>query len=358
MFDNFNIYNNKSYDKCNNIIFKSCIRQHCSSTLDLQKIDLLENALQFRTKLEFKENLRRQFMNRITSCTYSESRSAFQEITIMYKIGQATSNTNIQCERRLPGSSRNPDVYVSIDGGRGIYLEITSVSTSETDRKLQRIFDTAAKHFYSKISQHHRVSVRVDTTKLPLNYKTEIDEEKSKKMIHDQIDQVGLDQIDDMQRWSSTPSDQLFQIISLTQTCAKSSVYIIEDEIHYSPPQEGSAAYLQKHASLNQIERTIKTKVKQQQYKNGSPAILVIYWKPKIMEYENSENDYCYIKGRIECYLQPYPEVSGVFLFHSDDHTNGKFIHNPVADEAVRISEAEVNQLFFATCKKFGTKTG
>ena len=351
MFDNFNIYNDKSYDECNNIIFKSCIRQYRSSTLDLKKIDLLEDALQFVNVLGF-DTSKKEFKDRITSCIFSESRSAFQEITITYKIGQAVGNANIQYNASLPESSRKPDVCVSLDGEREICLEITSVSTSETDKKLYGIFYNAAKYLYNKIPQQYKVSVRVDTTKLPLNSKQEIDEEKSNEMMRDQINRICFDQIDDTPNLLITPNDQLFQSISLKYTCTK-SVYIEEDEIHYDPPQKGSGAYLQRQASLMKIKKKIKTKAALQQYKIGSPAILVVYWQAKTLEYENSENHFCYIKNHIASYLQPYPALSGIFLFHSDNYINGKFIHNPAANENVQISEAELDQVFYTNCEKF-----
>ena len=351
IFKNFSIYENTSYHECNNIIFKACLRRYYSSELDLRKIDLLEKAVRYRCNLGFPRKYSEKFKRSITSCTYSESRSAFQEITIMYKIGIAMGMDNITLESSLPSSGKSTDICVFLDKGRKIYLEITSIATSKTDEKLQMIFYTAAKQLYSKIpTNYYRVSMLVDTMKLVYDDEEHVDDNRSIAMIRRSIDGISLDHIERLPTLLKTEDGQELARISLSRNDDKSSVLVHENEIHYSPPTRADpAVYRQKSASLEKIERTIKDKVCKQQYESGHPVIFVIYWMPQTIEYENNENDFCEVKNRISNYLRSYPQLSGVFLFYSDDHSNRKFIHNPSAHENVRVSTSEVDRLFYTT---------
>ena len=346
VFDNFNIYDNKSYPDCNNIIYKACINPNPSSEQNLDKVVLLDKALECRNKFPWKHYT--HFKNNITSCEYYKSKSAFYEIIIMYKIKQIVGDSNIEFESPLSGRGTNADVCVSLGRERKIYLEITSVTISDTANKLREIFFTTAKYLYSKIPKNScLVSMQVDTTKLDCDSNGNIDEKCSKRMMRKQIDQSSFDQIYVAPLLLSAPNGQHLARISMSKICGDSSVHIQPYETHYVPPSPSDLAWFQKKADLDQIKRKITYKAKVQQYESGCPAILVIYWMPTIIEYEISEREFFEVKCNVVDCLKSYPELSGVFLFYSDDHSNGKFIYNPCANANARITESEVRMLFY-----------
>ena len=298
IFDNFKMYNSESYHKCHNFILRSCIGHYPLYKPDLETLDLLEKGLEFRNTIGFPRDYFRQFKNRITSDTYSNSRSAFQEITIMYKTGLAVGAKNVVFEANIPTSGRNSDICVSLNAGRDIYLEITSINRSQTEKKLQEIFDDASQYLYDKIPKKgHQISMMyVDTTKLVHDSNGNIDTECSVTMLHTIIDQICIDQLSNTPLNLCTPDKQRLAVISMKKIRGPSSVYIQSDTMYYSPPMpDDPVAYVHENASLCAIQRKVRCKAERHQYESGHPAILVIYWYPYIRDYESNDNDFSYI---------------------------------------------------------------
>ena len=352
MFNNFTIYDNVYYDKCHNIILRSLIDNHIGLELNMEKIKQLEGALHFRKTQEWPMEHRNHFKSMIISCCFSTSRSAFHEICIMHHIGLAVGPENIEFDATIPKSETNSDIRVSLNRVRKIYLEISSVNRSTAEQKLQKIFDDAAQYLYNKIANwgYKVLMTHVDTSKLVFDACDYIDTEKSKAMIHNIIDQICIDQISNSPSEVRTPNHQYFAIISRKNICDQSLVWIQSNNMYYWPPTTADpVAYEYEKASLRAIKRAINGKVKKHQYESDHPAILVIYWNLSTRNYEENTKDFSYIKNEIIKHLHSHPEISGVFLFSSDDYTKGKFIYNPKANDRIIVSEPEVNLLFYTT---------
>ena len=349
IFNNFTKDDTVLYHKCHNFILRSCIGSPPNFEPNLEAIELLEKALEFRKSQGRPWEHLNHFKNRITNCEYPESRSAFQEITIMYKIALAVGSDNIECDAAIPENGRNSDVRVSLNGGKKIYLEISSVNRSKTESKLQEIFDDASQYLYDKIpNEGHQLSMMyVDTTKLAHDADGNIDTQQSMLSMHEIIDQICINQISNMPSTILTPDHQHFAVINMRRIRGQSSVDIQSNNMYYSPPTNvDPVAYSHEKASLHAIQRKIQYKVRNRQYESGHPTILVIYWDPSTRDYESNTEDFFYIMNKIVDYLKPYPELSGVFLFYSYDHTNGIFISNPEASAAIKLLKSEVNLLF------------
>ena len=350
-FNNFTIYDTVLYHECHNIILRSLIDNCFNLEPNVEKIKLLEDALHFRKMHKWIMKDRSSFKKRITSCCYSKSRSAFQEISIMYRIGLAVGSENIEFEATIPKSKKNSDICVSLNGLRKIYLEISSVNRSmaTAEQKLQEIFDDAAQYLHDKIpNRGYKVSMtHVDTSKLVFDADDHIDRMKSKTMMRNIVDQICIDQLSIRPLQVHTPEHQDFAIINKKNICGSSSVWIQSNNMYYSPPTTADpVAYAYERASLGAIQRTIDDKAKKHQYESDHPAILVIYWNPSTRDYESNIEDFSYIKNKILEQLRFCSELSGVYLFSSDDHTKGKFIYNPEANDMIKVSESEVNLLF------------
>jgi len=423
LFDNFKDYENRNYKQTRNKIFLSCahriewfdpsiLHNNDEKNTRLKPIQYMINYSEYPYFVELLEkslssfdisqwNNKRYipFKDRITSHDYSVSDSAFSEITTAFRIGTKIGLNNVQYEPSIP-NGKNSDIRVCLNG-KDIYLELSSITESKPNKKIQSIFDDVAKYLFCKVKTNSffHFEIWLDTTKL-IHTDGHIDEEKSKKLLFYWIDKLNIHELAGcnellylmdyrshsgimeysqkslmdypwhrpfmkellkqhiIRNWASkiTISDTVlspFVSISCSDKVTASSVTIHEDAMHstheelvnsnqFSDIQTGK---MQEDSFFNQISRKISYKIKEEQYKLGIPIIFMIYGKLWSNSYETDSHDFSKIENIIKKSLNPHPHISGVLLYYTD-YTNGKFIHNPNADPNIKIADSELSLLF------------
>lgn len=424
LFDNFKNDESLNYKQNKNKIFLTCIQHiesidskffygndkntppHLESVKYLidhsgypYSIESLENSLSNFDVFQWNEKQYTVFKNRITSHDHDTSDSAFSEITTAFRIGTKIGLNNVQYEPSIP-NGKNSDIRVCLNG-RDIYLELSSITESKPNKKIQSILDDVAKYLFCKVKTNSffHFEIWIDTTKL-IHTDGHIDEEKSKKLLSDWIDKLHIHELVGcnellyltdyrshsgimeysqkslidypwhrpfmkelfkqhiINNWASkiTVADTVlspFVSISCSDKVTSSSVTIHEDAMHstheelvnsnkFSDIQTGK---MQEDSFFNQISRKILYKINEEQYKRGTPVIFVIYGELWSNSYETDSDDFSKIETIVKKVLNPHPHISGVLLYHTD-YTNGKFIHNPNADPNIKITDSESSLLF------------
>ncbi|MGC1709711.1 MAG: hypothetical protein WA799_07920 [Nitrosotalea sp.] len=363
-------------------------------------VELLEKSLSSFNISQWSKKRYNSFKNRITSYDYSMSDSAFLEITTAFRIRLKIGLNNVQYEPSI-SNGKNSDIHVHLNG-KEIYLELSSITESQASKKIQSIFDDVARYLFYKVKTNDlfRLQIWLDTTKL-IHTDDNIDEEKSKKYLFDWLDKLnihelvgwnGLLPISDYRHhsdilkyskkslieypWNGSFMKKLFQeqnvignwasktmisdvisspfvSIGCNDNVRISSVTIHENATHstheelvnanqFSDIQTGQK---QEDSFLNQISRKILYKIKEEQYKRGTPVIFMIYAKLWSNSYETDSYDFSKIENIVKKALNSHPHVSGVLLYYTD-YTNGKFIHNPNVDSNIKITDSELSLLF------------
>ncbi len=424
LFDNFRNYENLNYKQTRNKVFLSCIHRvnwfdpnilyfgvekdpnlkpvrYFTNYLEYPYfIELLEKSLSNFDILRWSQRQYNSFKNRITSYDWFISSSAFSEITTAFRLATKLDLTNVRYEPSV-SNGKNSDILVCLNG-KNIYLELSFITESQTNKKIQSILDDVAKYLFFKVRSDNlfQFILRLDTTKLSRTA-GHIDEEKSKKFLFDWIDKLniqelvgfnGLLPLDDYRYhsgvmeyskntlldypWHRPDVQQLLREQPVVKNWAskitifdtvlspfvsigcgnKDPVSLVEigEDSMYSTHEELVASNqmssiqtgkLQEDSFFNQVFRKISYKIKEEQYKHGVPVIFMIYAKLWSNSYETDNDDYIRIENIVKKALKPYPYVSGVLLYYTD-YTSGKFIHNPNADLKIKLTDSEISFLF------------
>ncbi len=423
LFDNFRNDENLSYKQNKNKIFLTCMQriewidhnifETNDGTLDSEplkflvdhneyphSIDLLEKSLTHFDISKWSNKQYNLFKDRITSHDHFTSDSAFSEITTAFRIGTKIGLNNVQYEPAIP-NGKNSDILVCLNG-KEIYIELSSINESEPSKKIQTIMDDVAKYLFCKVKTGNvfHLEIWLDTTKL-IHTDCHIDEEKSKRLLFDWIDNLGIHELVGCNgllyltdyrshsgimeyskkslsdypwhrpfmrellekqpvigNWASKVSvsdivHSPFVSIGCSDKFTASSVIIHEDAMHSTHQElvdshqfsDIETGKMQEDSFFGQISRKISYKIKKEQYKRGTPIILMIKGQLWSNSYETDSDDFSKIENIVEKALNPHPHISGVLLYHTD-YTNGRFLHNPNIDPKVRITDPELSLLF------------
>lgn len=426
LFCNFKNYENQNYKESRNKIFLSCIHKinwinpgmlygvqidpeekpikYFTNNLDYpENVELLEKSLsQFKFERWNNDQLN-SFKNRITSNDYFKSNSAFIEITTAFRIGFKVGLDNIEYEPPVY-NGKNSDVKISINN-KQIYLELSSITESVANKKIQSILDTVAKYLFKKMNTESvfQFSIWLDTTQL-IHTNDHIDEEKSKKFLLEWVDKLHLDQLLGANGllplseyrlhsgiseysdhslinypWHRPPNKKLldedpafhkwaskiqlsdaifgpFASIGCSNKDEFSVVEIHEDSSHSTHEElvnsnrfsDLNTGRIQEKSFFNQIKRKIMFKINEEQFVRGSPIVFVINGRLWSNSFETDNQDFSQIKKIIEDLMSSYSYISGVLLYDSD-YVNGGFIHNTNAEKNIKLSESEISLIFCKT---------
>ena len=395
LFDNFKCYNGLPYTCVTNKILRSCMPGSNSS----EDVELLEASIGHFGIPQWSIGKYNSFQRRIISNDDSKSESVFLEITTAYRLAQKIGKNNITYEPRI-SNGRKPDIQACVNGKK-IFLELTSIDESKAERKIQAVAEYAAKYMYEKIKNKNpsRVHLGMDSTELKKNGR-HIDEGKSRKYIHDWIGRLEFDKLvgakgtiplnnlknypgirrflqqklsdchlyhvenpeeyDEQKiihNWAS--SKFVLDVVSSPFTFVgfesshSSCVLVFTDSLHTTndvlsnlePTTAIKIANLEEQSFLDQIKRKICGKIKKRQYSEGAPIVFLIKGRLWSSLYETNPDDFSKIKSKVEEAVGMHPCISGVLLYPSN-YTNGRFVHNPSAEEQIKLSKSEVRLLF------------
>lgn len=424
LIDNFNGYENLNYTEAKNKVFLDCIHRIDWINPDIllygvkkdpdtkpikymynnsdypYYVELLEKSLTAFDHQHWNEKQYNSFKKRISNCEYSISNSAFEEITTAFRLGFNVGLNNVVYEPAI-SNGKNSDVMITLNGKK-IFIELSSITESKANQKIQHICEKVAQYLFNKIStsEYFHFLLMLDTTKL-IHEGPHIDEKKSLERLFAWIDKLCLNEligfngsfhIDDyrlhsgiheyaeyslsdypwhrpdarnlidkqpiFKKWANkiTISDTIlcpFTYIGCTNKDQYSSVEIHEDSSFSTNQKLVESKYLssiesgeqQQKSFFNQIKRKISYKIHENQFQYDCPIVFMLKGHLWSNSFETDNDDFSKIKTMIENELKPYPHISGVLMYYTN-YTNGKFIKNPNVTKKIGLSKSEITRLF------------
>jgi hypothetical protein len=116
------------------------------------------------------------------------------------------------------------------------------------------------------------------------------------------------------------------------------------DLLYFDPIMETSR--LVKQAFVDHINRSVKSKNKEEQLEEGKPVIIAIKTKEWRLNFEEEHKKFLEIKEAIQNEMKQFSDISGVIIFRSDLYLyNGRYIENMIANSNIQITECELHSL-------------
>ena len=376
IFGNLEQYKKRSYIKNKNVILYSLITNEYS-----HKLELLESSLK-KCREKFNNEQYESFCSRITNWEYDKSKSAFDEIITMYKITDMTEIQNIEYEPKV-NDEKNCDIKI-IYNNKEIFLELTFINESKINRNINYVFNKIAKYIYDKIlkKSNLHVTINIDTTKLNYgNNVSLINKEKTLQRLRRYVDELHILELItsgiEYNKYKNERIDGVKESKELSMyeyysknyglgyiPCTAWSNQILMKDMQESPftiirssknernsviVERGSNLLnpafneLDKKAVLEQIKNKITKKIRQKQYKNNHPYILII--SISNMDYDIDRNDYNMTNVIIRDALSNCKFISGIMISGQIDNF---IMYFPNENANKKVDEEVINNL----CKK------
>jgi len=349
-------------------------------------LNVLENGLKYLVKDKLNSSLLGELKNRISDYDYFVSDSAFSEIYIASKIGEKLGFENIVLNPSL-STGQTGDIKINLNGLK-IYLELTATTHSLAEIKIQRIFNDFAEFLGTLYSdQPNILSVVVNTLSFTLDQDSNIDEESSKSLLQDWAERLSFrnlincnfslnlgneffsfeneeflsDIVESQQEidpsfknisdneanrnWAQNVRIQdlnacPFDYLSCNSESSETSIHVEGDN---SFPSE--IGILEERSFFGKISRSIHTKINENQFESGHPAIILLKTNFWANWFENDDSDFQKIKQVIEDEFETSTWVTGV-LIYQNDFRHGKFIPNENCSRSIRLNDEQINLLF------------
>jgi hypothetical protein len=390
LLDEFEGYENKSYDKIGNVIMRLClpIVKNGLDNNNIKKLDQLEKAIQMFDCLSWCGETLNHFKSRIASEDVIQSLSVVTELEVAFALVSRFDRPNVSLYSKLATGGFS-DLSVLVNG-KSVYIEIGNLGTSIPEVKIQKILDESAKYLCKKIAEKCYLMLMVDTSELVFGEKDRIEVKPSIERLRYEIDilqihklagfkgSLHFDEISDImtnralyekfQKYLSQRDEELIKLLAepiienwatsispsiLAQIRLVKSIFgnqRVKDtlvEIHTEQVFPSKAAHAEIGSFLNHIVRNIETQISEKQLQPKGFNIIAVKgfnWLLFPFEADQLHPLFDTLHKFFEETRQPYLSGVAVSLETIDE---GVYVSNPYAEESSTLKKADITQLGF-----------
>lgn len=396
LFGNFERYEHPTNLK-RNMVFCSCIQYEIpifnSNTTYMDNsqyypmlLEELETGLEIFNDENFLESSRAgNLRKRLTSDNYSESESAIMEIITAYRIAKKLGKQNVSLFSKVR-QDKNADIVATF-GDKKLFIELTSAAHRWSEQKIENVFSKLEECLATKLqNKNGRILLKIDTASL-FEVENPLNVEKSICFLNEWFERLHIDEmcgctgfiiVDDLYRvyeWIGRRNNQEYlgevlrginqQEYTFLEGIFPSRERLLSwadkvrlDDLQYPPIHSISCSdsgpqvrvYLQQleapkgkiQANYDKISRTLREKIRLEQFEKGNPVLIMINIAP--ITIDALELDTEVICEQVErCFLCA-PFISGAIVYRFYE-SYGIYIQNPCADKEISLNLDKVREL-------------
>jgi hypothetical protein len=397
LFKNFKDYEQLNNNSKRNMVFCSCIQYEIplfnSNTTFMDDsqyypmlLEELEAGLQMFNDGNFLESSRAgNFKDRLTSDDYSESESAIMEIITAYRIANKHGEGNVSLFPKVR-QDKKPDIVARLKD-KELFIELTSTTHRQSEQKIDRIFSKLEECLATKLQNRNgRFHIKIDTARL-FEVENPLNEEKSICFLNEWFERLHIDEMwgcsgyiifDDFYRqyeWIGKRENQEY-LGEVLRAINQQKYPFLEDvfpsrerllswadklslnDLHHSPIhsiicsnsgrevrvklQQVETPKGKIQANYDKIARTLREKIKKEQFEKGNPVLIMINIAP--ITIDSLELDTEVLREEVESCFVNTPFISGAIVYRFYE-SYGIYIQNLYADTGISLNLDEVRAL-------------